>query len=328
VAHAAALALLLGAVLPVAATLAWFAAHGALGGLYEALFVFAPGYTGIGLSVGLLPALVGRAFYEGVVAVAPVLAPGLAALALLPPVHPRETEGVALLAGTSALAFLGVALQAKFFVYHYGGALPLLAILSGFGLGKAFALRRAAPGRTAAALALGAAAWLALPQMRLAETFLVRSRLRATAWMHPARGRAIRDLLYSMGDTRRDTNRRVAAWIARATPPGAPLFVWGFEPSLYTRSGRPPASRYIYNVPQRSAWRREESRAALMRDLERTAPSVVVVVEGDALPWVTGSDLDSRAALEGFPALRAFLAGGYRRAARIDDMDLWLRDAP
>jgi len=120
-------------------------------------------------------------------------------------------------------------------------------------------------------------------------------------------------------------NRRVAHWLATRTDPEASIYVWGFEPMLYEMAGRRPASRWIYNVPQRLDWAyRERARADLMRDLEAQPPAAVVVVGNDVLAGVTGSRRGSRWELENFPELRGWLEAGYRKALRVEDLAVYL----
>jgi hypothetical protein len=74
---------------------------------------------------------------------------------------------------------------------------------------------------------------------------------------------------------------------------------------------KPLASRYIYDVPQRAPWSREQTRAELMDDLRERPPDIIVVERGDAVPQVTGTPLDSRSELQTFAELRTLLADRY-----------------
>jgi hypothetical protein len=118
----------------------------------------------------------------------------------------------------------------------------------------------------------------------------------------------------------------VAAWLAANTPEGSRLFIWGFEPVIYDLAARRPASRYVHDVPQRTAWAREGSRRILINELRSALPAAVVVVRGDRLPWVTGNRRDSFESLQGFPELIALLQNHYREAKRVGDFEIWLRD--
>ena len=112
---------------------------------------------------------------------------------------------------------------------------------------------------------------------------------------------------------------------ASRTAPGDSLYVWGFEPVLYWLSERRPASRFIYNVAQRSTWEREGSRRALLSDLWRTRPRMIVVQARDVFPGVTGTAFDSRDELPNFPELAALISQEYELVTQVDDFDLYRR---
>ena len=111
-------------------------------------------------------------------------------------------------------------------------------------------------------------------------------------------------------------NRLAAQWIEANTPPDSTLYIWGFEPVIYDLARRRPASRYIYNAPQRSRWSRDASRRILMEELERTRPAAIAVTSQDPVFPVTGNLADSAEALQGFPELVALLDAEYEPAWR------------
>jgi hypothetical protein len=231
--------------------------------------------------------------------------------------------------GVAAFQVLGIALQGKFFAYHFAATLALLGLLAGWGIWKLW-LR--VHGRPLAALAVLVAAALVHdlhPEkpFRGGLSFWQRSRLR----LEVLRGEApetLVDRLHSAWDVNAVANRRVAEWIARRTQPSDTVFVWGFEPGIYHLAGRRPASRYIYNAPQRLAWPgRAGARAELVEEMERTPPAFIVVVHGDVLALVTGNLTDSAGELPGFPALARLLRERYRRVARIEDFEIFARAA-
>ena len=101
--------------------------------------------------------------------------------------------------------------------------------------------------------------------------------------------------------------------------------MWGFEPVIYWLADREPASRFIYDVPQRASWNRERARAGLLADLARSRPAAFVVEHSDVFSFVTGDSLDSSGALETFPELAALLAREYVFHSRIDDLEIYVR---
>jgi len=323
------LAFAAGGVLPVALTLAWFAAREALTPLHEALFVFAPRYAALTLEEpGPLELLIRT--------VSPLLrfgTPQLLGLGLalaLPPLAAAERRHTAHVLGVVALVLLGIGVQAKFFPYHYAAVLMLLALPAGWGAWK---LWLAAADRPAAWLALGVGLLLLAaplhPGGRQLALFASRAavRVEAARRLPPERER-IRDRLHSLADVDAGSNRRAARWLAENTPAEQPIYVWGFEPGIYTLAGREPASRFVYNVPQRADWSSGEARLELMQELAARPPSAIVVVSGDRFPHVTGNARDGAEELRGFAELRALLDRGYRQAARFGDLEIHVLRGP
>ena len=131
--------------------------------------------------------------------------------------------------------------------------------------------------------------------------------------------------LYRVADYNLGANRRVAQEVATRTEENEPIFVWGFEPSIYWMSHRAASSRFIYNVPQRAQWQREHARNVLSRDLARRPPAIVVVQHRDVFPMVTGGYLDSAEALDEFDDLQRLIAARYELAATIEDFEVYER---
>jgi hypothetical protein len=283
---------------------------GALSELHEALFVFAPEYTRLNYRSGNPVVFAFRAI-EFLLFRFSLLNPlGLLLLFALPPLAPREREGAAHVLGVLGFVLAGVALQGRFFAYHYGAAVPLLALLAGFGLWKLT--------RVGERIAFGVVL-LALALVTLAN---------ANGLKEPVEG-SLGERLRHFDDGRTYTQplRGVADWIAGHTAPDDALYVWGFQPMLYPLSERRPASRYVYNAPQRAAWYAQHAKEALMAELEADPPEAIAVEQGDVHPGTTGNAQDSTAALEQFPRLRRFLEA-YEPAARLGAFTIYLRRVP
>jgi Dolichyl-phosphate-mannose-protein mannosyltransferase len=318
------LPLALGAAAVTAVTLMPFLLRGGLNDLISAVIVFAPRYTLV-TAQAIVPAI-GRVLVEWAVWYSPLNLVGLLLLAL-PPLSASEKEGIAHLGSAVVLLLAGVAIQQKFFLYHYGAALPLTAVLAGWGIWKAW--RRAGERWYALPLTVAALIALAAARQRLvptADPFFTRCNLRLVAWRHPELRDATRDRLYSLYDYVARDNRLAADWIRRETPEGSRIHVWGFTPELYVASGRAAASRYIYDVPQRAPWSAEAARQELMADLRRTLPRVIVIEHGDSVPQVTGTQSDSAGELQTFPELRSLIAGRYELAFQVPKFNAYLRD--
>ncbi|WP_437620118.1 glycosyltransferase family 39 protein [Sorangium sp. So ce1151] len=320
-----ALLIALGGVLPVLACVAWFAAKGALGDLREVLFVFTPHYTALGWRDAGVLDMAWHGVSEWLVRYSGPLALGLCCLLALHPDR-HERAGVALLAGVIAMHLVGVVMQAKFFPYHYGATWPLTAMLAALGLWKAWqrSVRHGAKAAAALVAALVATAFARSATKDVDEDYLDRCAERVALLAAGARDLGRVDHLASVADVNAAANRVVAAWLRERVAPGRPVFVWGFEPVIYDLAERPPATRYLYNVPQRAAWARQEARDALMRDLAARPPAAIVVERRDVFPSVTGDGLDSRDTLGGFPALAGLLEERYELAVRIEDFEIYL----
>ncbi|WP_437951109.1 glycosyltransferase family 39 protein [Sorangium sp. So ce296] len=320
-----ALLIALGGVLPVLACVAWFAAKGALGDLWEVLFVFTPHYTALGWrGVGVLE-MAWHGVSEWLVRYSGPIALGLVCLLALHPER-HDRAGVALFAGVIAMHLVGVVMQAKFFPYHYGATWPLTAMLAALGLWKAWqrCVQRGARAAAVLVAALVAAAFARSATKDVADAYLDRCAERLALLAAGARDQGRLDRLASVADVNAAANRAVAAWLRERVAPGRPVLVWGFEPVIYDLADRPPATRYLYNVPQRAAWARQEARDALMRDLAASPPAAIVVERHDVFPSVTGDALDSRDTLDGFPALAGLIDDRYELAVLIEDFEIYL----
>jgi hypothetical protein len=124
-------------------------------------------------------------------------------------------------------------------------------------------------------------------------------------------------------DYKLDVDRQVALEIRSRSSSKDPVFIWGFEPSIYFLADRPLASRWTYDVPQRTPWQRDFSRRELLKDLSLNRPKIIVVEHWDVFPSVTGNKLDSRDELPNFPELKALIDHQYRKVREIDHFEIY-----
>jgi hypothetical protein len=317
-----------GSVIPILACVVWYAARGAFGDLYDAIFVFAPHYTKLSWEGASVPGALYLAFEEWFVDLSGPGAAGVLAALILPPRASREREGMLHVLGVIAMQLIGVAWQGKFFPYHYGASLVLGALIAGLGAYKAWqrALRFGFP----AIAFYVAASWLivqARSSTRDTRTdFLDRCVARHRQWLglSETTREDLDATLYSVADVSYGANRQVAEFLRRELAPTDFAFIWGFEPIIYDMAERRPASRYIYNVPQRVVWAKERTRALLMADLDARPPKAIVVEHRDVFPVVTGDALDSADTLKRFPELATRIDDRYALATTIEDFDIYL----
>jgi len=319
-------ALAAGSVLPLLVIAGWFKVRGAWAELHHTLFVFAPGY---GATTWHPEWWANYAYYAVEIALVTVSGFLFAGLVLAVSLGRRrhEVPGLLLLAGITTLHLAGIAVQSKFFPYHFAGTLPLIALVAGLGWWKLWqASKRKGPLAVAGFLAL--VVFLARARTAtkdLAETFWDRSGQRTSALLSgdAERSASLDEKLYSVADVSYGQNMKVVRWLQDNTAADDPVYIWGFEPFIYDVAKRRPATRYIYNVPQRVAWFRDEARSRLMKDLQRELPKAIVVEHRDVFPVVTGDSLDSEASLQGFWALRELIDTRYMHAAAFGDFDVY-----
>jgi 4-amino-4-deoxy-L-arabinose transferase-like glycosyltransferase len=305
----------------------WFVVRGAAHDLFQTLFVFTPHYTKLSWEDATVPGMLYLAIEEWFVDLSSANAVGVLAALLLAPIAAREREGVLHVLAVVAVQLVGVAMQGKFFPYHYGASLLLGAFLAGLGAYKLWqrALARSWPGVIAFA-ALVPVAMFARSATRNTQTdFLDRcvARHRQLLRLSKTTSDELDGKLYSVADVSFGADRSVAELLRARLAPEETTFIWGFEPMIYDMSGRRPATRFIYDVPQRVAWFRDEARATLMTDLEAHPPKAIVVEHRDVFPAVTGDSIDSADTLQTFPALAAFLQNRYAMETTIEDFDVY-----
>jgi hypothetical protein len=242
------------------------------------------------------------------------------------PREPRERFGVRVIGAIIAVQMAGVIMQAKFFPYHWGATWPLTALLAGLGFHRVWErLRRfGVPGAAVfwAGIALAFTARTATKD--LDRSFVERCEDRLEIFRHLHRDQVAVDRLASVADVNAVANREVAEFLRARVPADRRVLVWGFEPVIYDLADRAPATRYLYDVPQRVAWAKDRERAILMRDLEAGRPAAIVVEHRDVFPMVTGDAVDSADTLRGFPELAGLLAARYVLGTTIEDFDVYL----
>jgi hypothetical protein len=296
-------------------TLAYFVRRHALTDLVEVLFRFTPHYTALGGGLRRLPANLGRAAVELFAYFSPMLV--IAPLACTPflPAKSREEFGVRSAVAVAFFPWVGVALQAKFFPYHYEGCLPFVCLLTvavyAHALDRLEGLRLPPVARlTAAALVLYGFFTFG-EYINPTSYFWDRVSMRLVALLHPSRRAQLHDAMTSEGDVRSAENRRLSDWLTSSTSSNASVFIWGFEPVVYDSSRRRCASRYVYDVAQRFPWSSDAACATLRQDLGRDPPEAVAVEKEDRFSDVTGNTLDSAEAIGACGWFPEWLASNY-----------------
>jgi hypothetical protein len=232
----------------------------------------------------------------------------------------RRRHAVTIFAILLAL-FLGVVLQGKLFVYHFATGMPFIGLLVGWGLWLFWERGRGWP-RTLVVLGL-LASLLAFGGPH--GSFMSRNLSRIEMFFGPEDRFQAASALYGPGEYDLGQVLRVAEWLRRNTLPDDAIYIWGFEPAIYQLSERRIGSRYLFNVPMRARWSASKFRAALIQELEQDPPKAVIVMSGDAIPWVTGNQLDSQGELSRFYALSELLQRRYEHTVDLGSFRIFLR---
>jgi hypothetical protein len=305
---------------PVVACAAYFVAHGAWSDFWWTMHDFLPGYTALGWHSDNSPlSMFHYALVEALTKFSAYIPIGVAAIWLLPSAHSREQEGVFLILGLVVFHAVGIAMQAKFFEYHYGATIPLLALIAAMGWAKLWwsAVVRGPIFVTLFSLAVLFAGLISFGARDLPGTAWQRARLRWNLMTHrfdPSARDPLDDAIAKVAGFDLHADRDVAKWMKGQTGPDDTVLVWGFEPSVYWFAQRKPATRFIYNVAQRTAWQQQKARRWFMNDVRKNKPVVVAVQHADIFPGVTGRMGDSAADLADFPEFAEWLRSEYSPA--------------
>jgi hypothetical protein len=124
------------------------------------------------------------------------------------------------------------------------------------------------------------------------------------------------------------------AWqVAATTEPSETIYVFGYAPGVYVKSGRVSASRFLWSRPVIMEFAREHEgygSAGLLHDLEQRAPAVVALQRQDWGPVAMidpgrHGEPNSIDFFHGTPPLEAWLRAHYTREADAPNFELWRR---
>lgn len=189
------------------------------------------------------------------------------------------TTGIAI-----ALSLFVVQLQNKGYAYHYWIALPWFNILIGAGVAHfAIALHKVD------ALPRGSNAWIVgIVMVVLSYVWTSGEKLQAR----------VTDLLDVVND-RRPANSyiegdSVSNLVLANTTPKDSIFIFGFHPYIYWRTGRAPANRYLNTIHFKPSYVADETRSELVASLVQHPPKLILVESDDQYSSQGDSYDDSR----------------------------------
>lgn len=312
-----------GGATPIVLCLLWFVARGAFGDLYRVLFVFTPHYTALGWKDATVTGMTYYSFTEWLQQYGSVPTVGLL-LALGFGFGSKEKPLVFLALGIIAMHLIGVAMQGKFFPYHYGATWPVTALIAGFGYQQLWLRVTTSKSKIAFWIFVTIVIFCRTAAKDVPDSYLKRTVRRVKLIAGGLRDQQTRDELASIADVSAKRNRAVATVVQKHVPADRAIFVWGFEPQIYDLAERRSASRYVYDVPQRVEWAKDEHRVVLMNDLRKTPPAAIIVERHDVFPHVTGNGFGSADALKDFEPLQTLMKEKYTLVTTIEDMDVFL----
>jgi hypothetical protein len=225
------------------------------------------------------------------------------------------------LGATWLLCLVQVFWQAKFWTYHYRVVLLPLCGLAGLGVDALrAALERGGVRRPTFTLALA----LGLSLLPHAQSMLEAAHthhLIPLAFSATAQRATLATYRWGVADFDALETARAAARLERDTKRGDCVFVWGFEPGIYTQAHRKSASRFFYDYPLQPRFSSVHQRLyrQLMADLRAHPPARVLILRRDTNAIETE---DSARQLAALPELQAFIDARYEHAWTLGDFDV------
>lgn len=293
---------LAGWVVPVALTAAYLASQGALAAYWEAAYAYninQAGTSALAVPRGFLAGA--WQVFRGSSALLWLLALG-GALTLWRSTAPLGRFALAWAAADSLSLFLG---GSKFAQVYFVQVVPAYAVLGAVGVGTLWALTHGAWAMRAYAAAAAAGVLL------LSSQFQAQVTLRAWYERTPPRS-SVPPEQANGGAFRRLAER-------------GPIFVWGDATQVYVLARGASPSRFFHTFPLSQVYASgtgyRQRRAELMRDLERTPPSALVID-----PSTTRNDPDGSRGLNltSFPELERFIEQRYQKLETIGLTGGWV----
>ena len=329
-----ALTVVVGAAAVELVVLLWLAVHGAVGEYFYAQLEFASEYArrggpyspdGVTLTNYLSGLRSGTMFivFARLLLVAPALTAVVAGGLV------RRERLVLQTAWLTLAAYIGVAMQGKFFLYHWHLLLPFLAVLGGWTGSFLWRSLRAA-GR-GPALAGGTLAAFGTFLLLLTPNVTDRAAREWSGFVRyftePERRSAYYDRfgLYGRSSFSYRASDEVSAYLRARTAPGDTIFVWGYDPLLYVSTGRDSPSRFTSFLPLMSEWAPRAWVDEWLDDLEARRPVYIITQRNENAPWITGHWIDPNDYIKLLPRFQALLERDYEVERGIEDYLLYRR---
>jgi hypothetical protein len=312
------LALGAGWAVPVAVAAAWMAAHGALAATVDVYLLYtAQVYSQVsGLALGSRIGGVVAFFWElrRVALAVPAMLVGAVAL------WRTRRDAAVVLVGWALLATAFVALQNRFFPYHWLPVVPPLAALVGVGYHRLLGR----DGRSRAGRWAEVRLFATLSSAVLVAELAVRPALLAARWGALVAGRSSPAAFY--GEPTASSwvvpaqTLAAARYVAAHSAPGDPVAIWGFDAALLYLADRAGPSRFAGSSVGLTQGPGSVVRREYRREFERAltaTPPALFVVNRDTVR------VPPEFRIEQFPELEQFLASRYQLASRFGDLAVY-----
>lgn len=242
----------------------------------------------------------------------------------------RPSPKEVLMVSWLAVSLAGVYIQWRFFIYHWLPVLGPLSLLGAYGICKVFTqplylakVRFFAEAKNQfLVLVIVLLAFLTFkPYMRQCLDFYQYKTGSISRWEYFNNyfGK------YNQGDFSFLADEEVAEYLKAHTKSDDYIFIWGFGTLVYFLADRKSPSRFIFPIclmakghPRYEKWRKE-----LIHDLTVKKPHYIIVLEKDALSWVTGLKGDSLENLKNFPELNQVIENEYSFEKTIEHFHLY-----
>lgn len=311
-------ALLAGFLLAVLAVLAYYRLAGSWPAFYEAQFKILPQYAS-------MPAQRIPHYWAFAIASVFIRIGFWTVLATVAAVVVAEKRGLARLLPVLAGAFTGLVCsvsQLHFAPYAFETSFPFFAMIWGYLAVAAYALLKKAlhaPSRKSRIWARVAASSLVLVTI----LYPVRTEARLTgdsyrdlaAWWHNPEAYYANYSGVQFASEHLAGEFAVIHYLKRSLGPGQKVYVWGTAPLIYFLTDRQPPTRFVSNHVLISPWGPPAWRQELVRDLNASRPTFIVVAQNDQVPEIALTPLDSEHFLTVYRELDSFISAHYRRLA-------------
>jgi Dolichyl-phosphate-mannose-protein mannosyltransferase len=249
------LALVAGALAPVALTVGYFAAHGAAGALYECTVAYNRTYASV-VPLSAYPAALAVSLRALAASAWPVLVLAIYALAAIARGGVAAVKSHVLLAGWTAFSLLSVGAGGRFFPHYWVVMVPPLALLAASAVER---LPRASMAAWGAVAVAAIAAWAVNP------------------WYYSPAMSPEEKVWRLYGLNPFAESQAVAAFVAEHSSPEDRVLVLGAEPQILYYADRRSASRFVYLYPlglpgpQSQSWQQ-----AVVGEITRDPPRLIV----------------------------------------------------